>query len=55
MKQDNDNNRRSFLRNSAAMSAATMGGGLLGSGISAFAREEDRQEEQGCKHGAASE
>lgn len=40
MKSSNEKNRRSFLRNSAVMSAATMGGGLLGSGVSAFAREE---------------
>ena len=40
MKLKNDAGRRSFLRNSVAVGAATIGGGFLGSGVSAFAREE---------------
>src|SRR3954451_16347217 len=40
MKSNNRNNRRSFLRNSVAMSTATVAGGVLASGVSALAREE---------------
>jgi hypothetical protein len=40
MKPNNGKNRRSFLQNSVAISAATLGGGLLATGVSAFASEE---------------
>ncbi len=40
MKPSNGKNRRSFLRNSVAISAATVGGGLFADGAPAFAREE---------------
>jgi hypothetical protein len=40
MSADNGKNRRSFLQGSLVTGAATVGAGLLGNGLSAFAREE---------------